>query len=178
MLLWEGLIIRQKLCILSLSDYGNLFVLKTLNYALKHIKVSNVTRCFAGVKHVVNISTKGRSSMHARRLFRMSCTWGCLFSGSTSNVLGVLLKLPSRLAYFHLISLFYPVKGGNHSCLFVLLSGCPSNNSVTSWVTIIDRSRKYRLRNGARGNSKLSSREVDWRGGEKNSTGEGGRGTE
>lgn len=50
--------------------------------------------------------------------------------------------------------------------------------TVISRVSIIDRSRKHRLRNGARGNAKLSSRKVDWRGGEKNSTREGGWGTE
>ncbi len=50
----------------------------------------------AGVKLVVNTSTRARSSMHVKRRFRMSCTWDCPSSVSTSNVLGVLLRLHLR----------------------------------------------------------------------------------
>lgn len=59
------------------------------------------------------------------------------------------------------------------------LSGCGVDHQLLSFtgiscVPIIDRPREYRLRDGARGNAELSGRKVDGRGGEKNSTREGG----
>lgn len=57
----------------------------------------------AGVKHVASTSTRGRSSTHAKRPFRTSCTWDCPSSASTSNVLGVLLRLLLRWVFNALI---------------------------------------------------------------------------
>lgn len=62
---------------------------------------------FAGVKHVASTSTRERSSMRVKRLFRMSCTWGCPFSVSTSNAPGVLLRLPLRWVYYLLCTVIF-----------------------------------------------------------------------
>lgn len=78
-------------CIFSDEDF-----LDSVNGSCDCGVISVASLVVAGVKHVASTSTKGRSSMHAKRLFRMSCTWDYPSSVSTSNVLGVSLRLHLR----------------------------------------------------------------------------------
>lgn len=102
--------------------------------------------------------------MHAKRPFRMSCTWDSPSSVSTSNVLVVLLRL--RLRWEYLMVYFL------------------DETSIKYFLTLIfhvvttDWPREHRLRNGAWCNTKLPGRETDWGGGEENPAGERRRGTQ
>lgn len=119
----------------------------------------------AGVKHAASTSTKGRSSMHARRPFRMSCTWDCQSSVSTSNALGVLLRLHLRWEWLLWLS--------EATAVLMLVFLLCQTRFLTLRVVIIDRPREHGLRHGARCDAKLPGGETYWRGGEENPAGEG-----
>lgn len=72
------------------SILNNLHQISLCNVQQTHVMSSALPLwSYAGVKRVVSTSTRGKSSMHAKRLFRTSCTWASPSSASTSNVLDV-----------------------------------------------------------------------------------------